>query len=67
MVEVPRGKDPANYAYECMNDQDHSCQDKWGPAACIEVKGTRLKDMRSERYKGKRNFHAYYFFGYASE
>ena len=67
MVEVPKGKQPEKFAYECMNDEDHFCQDKWGPAACVEITGTKLKELRGEYYKGKRNFHAYYFFGWASE
>lgn len=66
MVTVPKGKDPYDFVQECLDNDDHFCQDKWGPAGCVEVKGKYLTEERGEKYKGKRNFHVYYFFGYAS-
>jgi len=68
MVEVPKGKVPIEFAYDCMeNSEGKFWDDKWGSAGCVEVKGVKLKEMRGERFKGKRNFHVYYFFGWASE
>ncbi len=69
MVEVPKGtKDIQKFAYDLAdNSEGKFWDDKWGPAACVEVTGVRLKEMRGERWKGKRNFHVYYFFGWASE
>lgn len=67
MVEVPPRKDPSAFADFCFeNDEGKFWEDKWGPAACIEVKGTWLQKMRGERWKGKRNFKCFYFFGWAS-
>lgn len=65
MVDVPPRKDPLKFASEIENE-DGFWQDKWGPAACVEVKGSWLQNERGERYKGKRNFKVFYFFGWAS-
>jgi hypothetical protein len=66
MVDVPKGKDPIRFAHECLEDENGWWNDKWEPAACIEVTGAALKKMRGEEYKGKRNFKAFIFFGWAS-
>lgn len=67
MVEVPKRTDPFEFALKCQDDtSDNFWSDKWGPAACVEVKGSYLQKMRGMIYKGKRNFHVYYFFGWAS-
>jgi hypothetical protein len=56
MVTVPQGKDPMDYVDDCMEDDDHFCQDKWGPAGCVEVKPAS-KDQDQK---------IYCFFGWAS-
>ena len=65
-IEIPGRKDVNDFINDCFDDDNHFCQDKWGDAACISLKGKRLLDERGERFKGKRNFHVYYFFGWAS-
>ena len=68
MLECPPRTDPAKFAEDSADSStDNFWDDKWGPAACVEVKGSYLQKMRGERWKGKRNFHVYYFFGWASE
>ena len=37
MIEVPEGKNPAEYADELMEKDDQRIDDKWGPAGCIKV------------------------------
>lgn len=37
MEKLPEGVDPMDHAYACMSDDNHFCQDKWGPAACIDL------------------------------
>lgn len=40
MVRVPEGVEPKDYAKSLMygeEHEDHWCQDKWGPAACIKI------------------------------
>ena len=38
MVNVPKGKDPVQFAEDILyEDDEHWCQDKWGPAACIKL------------------------------
>ncbi len=66
VLEVPNRKNPTEFAEECYNSNDGFWNDKWGPAACVEVKNTWLKTMRGEKWKGKRNFKVFYFFGWAS-
>jgi len=66
-IEIPGRKDVRDFIAECMNDENHFCQDKWGPAACVSLKGDRLAKERDDRYKGKRNFNVFYFFGWASD
>lgn len=65
MINVPPRKDPFKFANE-MEEKEGFWQDKWGPAACVEVKGAYLQKQRGEHYKGKRNFKVFYFFGWAS-
>jgi len=69
MVDLPSNrKDPYIFAQECINNSEGKFwDDKWGPAGCIEVKGSWLDKERGERYKGVRNFKVFYFFGWASE
>ena len=41
--------------------------DKWGPAACVEVTGKAAKDYREQvGMKGKRGIKVFLFFGWAS-
>lgn len=42
-----------DFAEKAMDDDNHFCQDKWGPAACVSFK---TKDGKTE----------YLFFGWAS-
>lgn len=65
IIETPKGKNPYEFAKECY-DSNGWWDNKWGPAACVEVKGIYLQKMRGERWKGKRNFKVFYFFGWAS-
>jgi len=66
IIDVPGRKDILEFIHECLDKGDGFWDDKWGPAACIELKGTRLQKERGEQYKGKRNFKVFYFFGWAS-
>jgi len=66
MIEIPGRKDVNVFLNECLDNEEGFWNDKWGPAACIELKGTRLQKERGERLKGKRNFKVFYFFGWAS-
>lgn len=66
IIDIPGRKDVNVFIEECFDDDEHFCQDKWGAAACIQLKGARLQKERSERFKGKRNFNVFYFFGWAS-
>lgn len=66
MVELPKGKKVGEFVEECLANEDGFWNDKWGPAACVEIKGSQLAKLRDERYKGKKNFKAYVFFGWAS-
>ncbi|RLD64338.1 MAG: hypothetical protein DRJ01_01070 [Bacteroidetes bacterium] len=67
MVPVPKGQDPEDFVEACMNfSEGKFWDDKWGPAGCVEVTGKYLKEERGDKYKGVRNFHVYWFFGYAS-
>lgn len=36
MVEPINGESVRDCIERCMNDDDHFCQDKWGPAACVK-------------------------------
>lgn len=64
-VEVPKGKDPYEFAKECF-EGDGWWDSKWGPAAYVEVTGKYLQKRRGEQWKGKKNFKVFYFFGWAS-
>ena len=67
MLEVPPKVDQRVFAEEASeNSGDKFWDDKWEPAACVEVIGKQLQNARGEKWKGKRNFHVYYFFGWAS-
>jgi hypothetical protein len=67
MVDVPKGADPFDFASECMDlSEGKLWDDKHGPAGCVEVTGEWLKKERGVKFKGRRNFHVYYFFGWAS-
>lgn len=37
MVEVPEGRDRADYIQELLSDDDSPVSDKWGPAGCIKI------------------------------
>lgn len=65
MIDLPKGKDPEEFIDECFGKEGF-WNNKWGPAACIEIKGAALTKLRGEAFKGKRNFKAFYFFGWAS-
>ena len=66
MVETKPRQNIHKLIDDCLNDSSHFCEDKCGPAACIELKGKALKD-RKERFglKGKR-VKGFIFFGWAS-
>ncbi len=67
MIECPPRKEPGTYVDELMDAEDSRIDDKWGPAGCIEFKGTYLKKYKELRgLKGKKNIRAYIFFGCAS-
>lgn len=36
MVTPRHGETPADCMERCLSDPHHFCQDKWGPAACID-------------------------------
>ena len=37
VIQVPKGKDPSEYADELMDDNDNRIDDKWGPAGCVKL------------------------------
>ena len=65
MKECPPRMDPYDYADSIISDND-----KWGPAFCVEYKGSYLMKIKKQPYnswcKGKKGIRAYLFFGYAS-
>ena len=68
MIECPPRTNPQSFVYNLLNNGEGKFwNDKWGPAACVEVKGSYLQKSRGRIWKGKRNFHIYYFFGWANE
>lgn len=66
MVELPKRKKVGEFVEECLESEEGFWNDKWGPAACVEIKGSQLAKLRGETYKGKKNFKAFIFFGWAS-
>ncbi len=66
MVDLPKRKNVYDFIDECLRSEDGFWNDKWGPAACVEIKGSQLANLRDESYKGKKNFKAFIFFGWAS-
>ena len=38
-IQLPKGKDAIDYAYELINNGDERIEDKWGPAGCIHIEG----------------------------
>ena len=68
MIDLPKRKNPYDFIDQCLNGEIENVElGKWGPAGCIEITGAELKKARGERYKGKRGFKCYLFFGIASE
>ena len=55
-VYLRPGESPNEAIDRCLDDEDHWCQDKWGPAAYVEV-GQDPKDSTKKVYA---------FFGWAS-
>lgn len=41
VIPLPSGKNAADYARELMRDGDDRIDDKWGPAGCIALPGSR--------------------------
>jgi len=37
MVTVPEGMTVDDFIDQCFEDENHICQDKYGPAACVKV------------------------------
>ncbi len=56
MVTPNQGESPRECIDRCMDDPNHFSDDKWGPAACVELSTEPDKD-------GNR---CYCFFGWAS-
>jgi len=56
MVTPNAGETPAACIERCMDDDGHWVQDKWGPAACVDL-GPDKKDPTQN---------VYCFFGWAS-
>ena len=49
-------------------DNDKFGVEKRGYAACIEIKGTKLKTLKERNgMKGRKGIRAFYFFGWAAE
>jgi hypothetical protein len=40
MIEVPKGREPYEYAEELIDEDDRRVSDKWGPAGCIQLTET---------------------------
>ena len=38
MIDLPKGKDPWQFADELMEASDPRIENKWGPAGCIKVR-----------------------------
>lgn len=60
-----RGRDPWKVAEKLL---DEDAVEKWGPAGCIEITGTKLGKETKERrgLKGKRGYRVFLFFGWAA-
>lgn len=39
MIDMPKGENFRNYAYELIDQCDPRIDDKWGPAGCIDLGG----------------------------
>ena len=53
-ITIPKGKDPLEFAYNLIDNDDPRISDKWGPAGCIDL--------------GKDgNGRMFLFFGWASQ
>lgn len=37
MIDVPKGKDPSQFAMDLLSSGDPRVDDKWGPAGCVRV------------------------------
>lgn len=55
VTDITRGTVIRDLIETCYNDEDHFCQDKWGPAACVCL-----------REPEKNREGVYVFFGWAS-
>lgn len=54
---------------ECNSNDETKIANKWGPAGCIELKGSQRKhaiEQHGPHWKGKRGVRVYIFFGIAS-
>ena len=36
-LALPEGTDAYKFAQDCLDDENHFCQDKWGAAACVRL------------------------------
>jgi len=70
MIDVPRGKNPEEYARELLNSDEHEVADKWGPAGCILLEQTdvlvdrelppKKVDVKKHPHKGPRKWKTVY-------
>lgn len=49
MIDLPKGKDPREYAEELLYDNDSRVKDKWGPAGCIEIEKPDIKPIKQTK------------------
>ena len=66
LIDVPKGKNPLDFANELMDNNDPRIDDKWGPAGAIDVTNMEKKRAKELGTKWKRGQKAYLFFGWAS-
>jgi hypothetical protein len=57
------------YGTKAFEKWEDEMLDKLGKreCVCVEITGTKLKKLKSRRYKGKRGIRGFYFFGWAAE
>ena len=66
MVDLPKRTRLPEFLSKA-DEIDGFWQDKWGPAACVELKGRYLTEVKQKYgYRTKKNIRAFFFFGYAS-
>lgn len=64
-INLPKNKDPEEYARQLIKQDDKRIMDKWGPASCIIIEEPNIKDINKinvENYtkKGRKKWETVY-------